>query len=70
MCMFARVGGEQGARISRAAFSVILKFTDKVEMFKRLHEEIDTESEGVTSSGTQKLKDIISLLKENQSEDY
>lgn len=33
MCLFARLGGDQGAEISRAAFAVILKFSDLIMDF-------------------------------------
>jgi len=37
MCAFARLGGEDGATISRAAFAVIIKFTDKTLDFEGLN---------------------------------
>ena len=36
MCAFARLGGEQGMSISRAAFAVTLKYTDSLASFKSL----------------------------------
>ena len=33
MCVFARLGGEWGLPLSRAAFSVMLKFSDSLEQF-------------------------------------
>jgi len=41
MCIFAMLGGEQGAKLTRAAFSVILKFSDKIEVFTKLIELVD-----------------------------
>ena len=37
MCAFARLGGEDGATISRAAFAAIIKFTDKTLDFEGLN---------------------------------
>ena len=34
MCAFARIGGESGMQISRAAYAVILKFTEKIFNFE------------------------------------
>ena len=60
MCMFARLGGEQGARISRAAFALIIKFTDSMIPF----EVLQTAIEGISSftveeGGAAKLEEII-----------
>jgi len=40
MCAFARLGGNDGMTISRAAFAVIVKFTDKASDFEELVEKI------------------------------
>jgi hypothetical protein len=36
MCAFARLGGDEGSRITRAAFAVILKFSDSIKEFEDL----------------------------------
>ena len=41
MCVFARLGGEWGVKLTRAAFSVILKFADNVDAFMKLVEVVD-----------------------------
>ena len=41
MCIFANLGGDHGMRLSRAAFAVLLKFTDGINSFQALIEEID-----------------------------
>ena len=40
MCMFAMLGAEQGAKLTRTAFSVILKFSDNVQDFLGLVDAI------------------------------
>jgi hypothetical protein len=40
----ARVGGDLGLRISRAAFGAILKFNDLTEALSSLVDEIDLQS--------------------------
>ena len=41
ICVFASVGAEQGMRLTRAAFAVILKFSDSLGLFQDLIREID-----------------------------
>ena len=36
-----RVGGEDGNRLSRASFAVIIKFSEQVEMFHDVWDEIE-----------------------------
>ena len=38
MCVFARLGQEKGLQISRAAFAVILKYTESVFEFNSLQD--------------------------------
>jgi hypothetical protein len=64
MCVFARLGGENGSMISRAAFAVIIKFTDMTFDFEGLNNSIESIAANLTTTGVQKLKDIISQLKE------
>jgi hypothetical protein len=40
LCAFARLGGEDGMKISRAAFAAIIKFTDKASEFEEFTEKI------------------------------
>jgi len=70
MCVFARLGGENGSMISRAAFAVIIKFTDMTIDFEGLNNQIETIASNLTTTGVQKLKDIISQLKEQENEDF
>ena len=37
MCPFARLGGDAGAEISRAAFAAIVKFTESCMSFEALN---------------------------------
>ena len=41
MCIFARLGGAWGLKLTRAAFSVLLKFSDNVDPFMKLLEIVD-----------------------------
>lgn len=51
MCAFARLGGEDGSTISRAAFAAIIKFTDKTIDFEGLNNQVETIASGLTTSG-------------------
>ena len=67
MCAFARVGGDDGARISRAAFAIMLKFTENIAEMTRLVKNVNSAADGLTETdGVQKLKAIISKLKEDE----
>ena len=41
MCMFARLGGDYGMRLSKSAFAVLLKFSDGIAAFKNLIGEVE-----------------------------
>ena len=43
----ARVGGADGMRLARAAFSVILKFSEQTEAFKSLWDEVEMHGMGI-----------------------
>ena len=40
-CLFARLGGNWGMPLTRAAMSVMLKFSDSVQAFAKLMEDVD-----------------------------
>lgn len=70
MCMFARLGGEQGGTISRAAFALIVKFTDSVFSFESLVNQVNgISSFTIEEGGVGKLKEIIIHLESDQSEE-
>lgn len=64
------LGGEQGARLTRAAFSVILKFSDKIEVFTKLIESVAKLSQdiGTNQEGSTKVVAITAKLKELEDE--
>ena len=72
MCIFARLGGEWGPKLSRAAFGILLKFSDNLEQFMKLAEEINAvETElGQEVQGAQKINDITRKLKEVESDSF
>lgn len=72
MVPFARLGGPWGTKLSRAAFSAMLKFTDNFESFLRLAEAIDRHSNeiGEEEQGDQKMRSIVNLLKEQTNDDF
>ena len=37
MCVFARLGGNDGATISRAAFATMIKFSDNIREFTKFN---------------------------------
>ena len=60
MCTFARLGGEEGGRISRSAFAVILKFSDSLEDF-------DSLQSSVAQHADKSVKQIVDELKAQKS---
>ena len=46
-CPYARVAGENGLRLTRAAFAAILKLTENLEPFRRLRDEVGNVSEDI-----------------------
>lgn len=61
MVTHARIGGEDGMRMSRAAFAVMIKFSEFFEEFVNLVDEIElqwAELEG-DSERELKIKDLI-----------
>ena len=72
MCIFARLGGEWGPKLTRAAFGTLLKFSDSLEQFMKLAEEITAiERElGQEVQGAQKINNITSKLKEVESDSF
>ena len=66
MCVFANLGGDNGMRLQRAAFSVLLKFTDAIDSFQALIEEIDVIMASLANEGgmseDQKIKTTIQRL--------
>ena len=59
-CFFARLGGEWGMPLTRAAFSIIIKFSSSVEQFTKLIENCIFAGKdiGDAEQGDQKLKSI------------
>ena len=51
MCAFARIGGEYGMQISRAAFAVILKFTEKIFNFEAFCDNVKLMAVDIQSEG-------------------
>ena len=62
----ARIGGEDGARLSRAAFAVILKFSNNLDAFLRLLEDVSKQGKeiGDSESVDQKVKSITKLMRD------
>ena len=62
----ARIGGEWGSKLTRAAFSTMIKFSDSFDSFLRLTESVDKSSKSIgdEEKGAQKIKSITNLLKE------
>ena len=68
----ARLGGEWGSKLTRAAFGVMIKFSDNFDSFLRLNQLIGKTSKdiGDGEQGAQKIKSITGLLKEQASDDF
>ena len=50
MCAFANLGGPSGKKLARAAFAVILKFSDGIPAFSKLIADIEIAMEDVATS--------------------
>ena len=57
-------------KISRAAFAVILKFTEKLFTFEGLSDNIKLIALEKKSEGAQKVKDIVAQLKSSKDADF
>lgn len=62
MCVFARLGGNDGATISRAAFAAILKFSDSLSDFQKLNSEAKRNGSDV--------KAIVAAFREAKNEEF
>jgi hypothetical protein len=59
---FARLGGINGLKISRAAFAVMLKYSDVLEDFVALRDEVAAQA-NLESSETDKQKNLMAFIK-------
>ena len=59
--MISMIGREWGAKLTRACFGVMLKFSDDVEDFGKLMEAVDFISKdiGAAETGDMKIKNIV-----------
>lgn len=57
-------------QISRAAFAVILKFTEKIFNFEAFCDNVKLMAVDVQSEGAQKVKEIVSQLKSSKNADF
>ena len=64
----ARIGGKDGMRLTRAAFAVILKYSETIEKFNCLVTDVEISAVSVPEdmTGTNRLKEIIKELKTNK----
>ena len=69
MMLHARLGGEDGLRLSRAAFSVIIKFSQHVDAFIALQKEVNELARRV-QPGKDKNEQIKAMLEEAKSENF
>ena len=72
ICVFASVGAEQGMRLTRAAFAVILKFSDSLGPFEDLIREVDKimsdlAAKDASLTEAQRMNSTIQLLQEQES---
>lgn len=51
MCVFARLGGQAGADISRAAFAAMVKFSSTEMDFEGFNNQVESFATQVTSEG-------------------
>ena len=63
-CPYARVAGNNGLRLTRAAFAAILKLSDNLNTFTSLSSEIEMCTVDLSDeiTGTEKLKRVLVML--------
>jgi len=61
MVTYARIGGKDGMKMSRAAFAVMIKFSDLVEDFVALVDCVGMQAN--LELGDDKHKNLIALMK-------
>lgn len=68
---YARIAGNNGLRLTRAAFAAILKLSDNLNAFTSLSGEIEmcTVELSPEITGTEKLKKILIMLQEKECHD-
>ena len=67
-----RIGGSDGMRLSRAAFAVIIKFSEQIPLFRQLWDEIEMVGLSVDSnaSATARYNQIITSVKESKANEF
>ena len=68
MVPYARLGGQTGLRMSRAAFAVMVKFSDLLEDFVALVDFVSMEA-GMAEDGPSKDKELIAAIKKQPQAD-
>lgn len=63
MVPFARLGGADGLRLSRAAFAVMVKFSDLLDDFRALVDQVDMQAQ-MEDDRTSVRQTIVALIKE------
>jgi len=68
---YARVAGENGLKLTRAAFAASLKLSEQLEAFRILSEEVEMASMDVGDefTGLQRLRKIVEKLQEYESKE-
>jgi len=70
MVVHARLGGEQGIRLNRAAFAVIIKFSGQADTFNQLLKEIEKAADKVPKGSKDANTQIMQMLSESNSASY
>ena len=67
-----RIGGSDGMRLSRAAFAVIIKFSEQIPLFRQLWDEIEMVGLSVDSnaSAIARYNQIITSVKESKANEF
>ena len=69
-CIFARLGGQTGERLSRAAFAVLLKFSLSIDSFLKLSATLVAAESQVEREGDLRIRYLAQLPRIKEDEDF
>lgn len=66
-----RVGGADGMRLTRAAFAVIIKFSEQIDLFRRVWDAIEGAGMSIDDSirGADRLSKIVEQIQDDDCRD-
>ena len=71
-CPYANLAGDNGMRLSRATFSVMLKFSDRLAFFNKLTQSVTAAYNNASGEQNEndKIKKVVQVLKAQKESKY